>query len=71
MTAPACNTCFHHRLDAQDRDRCTRIQHRRGGLIQKRKDGFNCTFERDSVPEPQRVDGDKCGPTGIHWASKE
>ncbi len=66
--APPCQTCFHYNL-ADGMDRCRRHQHMRDGKISTMRPGFLCRFERDSIPEPQREEGDKCGPEGIHWRS--
>ena len=63
MTAPGqptCIACRHHGRygvgTASERLICTRAPHQP-----------SCPFERDSIPEPQRPSGDKCGPEGRHW----
>jgi len=48
--------------------RCLRVTTYRSGI----KDdpvgvGRSPDFERDSLAEPHRESGDKCGPTGLHW----
>ena len=57
---PTCLTCRHHGRygvgTAGERLICTRAPHQP-----------SCPFERDSIPEPQRPAGDKCGPDGQHW----
>ena len=74
MTFPNCETCGHSSLvqhaewDEHKRLRCMRTRTARDGtLMLHERVGSNPLFERDSLPEPQRVDGDKCGPKGIHW----
>lgn len=67
--APTCQTCFHYSL-IDDRPRCKRHQLLRDGRLQMQRKGWTVQFERDGIPEPQRAEGDKCGPDGIHWRSR-
>ncbi len=72
-----CATCHYHRnlyLQTVSRHdhRCFRphtIKGRAGTFTYR--DGVSCVRERDSIPEPQRVDGDRCGPDGKHWTMRE
>lgn len=77
---PRCPTCFHCALIdivGADHERCMRIMKGRNGEVLRtmidangRRVGTACKYERDSIPEPQRADGDRCGPDGIHWRSR-
>lgn len=70
-----CQTCHYHRrvwICERHDHRCFRphtIKGRAGRFTYG--DGVSCVRERDSLPEPQRVDGDKCGPEGKHWTMRE
>ena len=78
-----CATCHHgHEKTLLDADpvrtewRCYRVRTMRNkinperGVIHPGAWGSSCEFERDSLPEPQRESGDKCGPSGLHWEAR-
>lgn len=77
---PNCTTCHHHHIvampDGVEASRCFRIRtmvNKIGpekGIVHPGVYGSSCEFERDGLPEPQRVAGDKCGPPGKHWTEK-
>lgn len=69
MTAPLCRDCTHYAL-INGHDRCKRRQAMRSGRLLTIAGGFSCAFERDGIPEPQRADGDKCGPDGRHFVER-
>lgn len=72
MTEPSdrsCPKCFHYNLEGGF-DRCRRIQHMRDSKIRTMEHGFLCVFERHHDLDPQRADGDQCGPEGKHWVSR-
>lgn len=48
-------------------DRCMRPQTLRTGT---RRVNVSCVAETDSLPEPHRIDGDKCGAGRIHWSER-
>lgn len=71
---PTCETCGHAAViahaawDEHKRLRCFRVRTARDGTkMHPEGVGANPLFERDSLPEPQRVVDDKCGPDGRHW----
>lgn len=67
MTARTCSTCLYGKITPMGL-RCYRPRSfRMGGIDEAPRDGFNADHETDSLPEPQRADGDKCGPTRRHW----
>lgn len=73
---PSCLGCtFHMIRDIPRRgqiDRCNRPQTDvHGHVIPTGINGIDCGFETDSIPEPQRRIGDKCGPTRIHYKATE
>jgi hypothetical protein len=50
--------------------RCFRLRTMRGGNVEHPLGvGASCSFEADSLPEPQRVENDKCGHLRKHWLS--
>lgn len=51
---------WHRRGTTSERLICRRAPYQRTAV-----------FERDSIPEPQRKPGDKCGPEGRHWEAPE
>jgi len=72
-----CQSCGHfqkvyHSDWDGDRLRCMRDRTMRDGRV-IRADGVGASldFETDSVPEPQRAAGDKCGPERRHWVQRE
>jgi hypothetical protein len=55
----------------KERLRCMRDRTLRLGPVAKHLDvGSDIDRETDTVPEPHRVDGDKCGPTRRHFVAK-
>lgn len=74
MTSPPdCKDCFHHVLDETRgavHSRCTRHHKLKIGRLDMMANGWLCVFERDQIPEPQRIDGDKCSPEGIHFVRR-
>lgn len=67
---PDCNHCLHvRRFLSQDGTLlfCHRVVPAR---IQNGM-GRDVLVERDSIPEPQRPPGNKCGPEGIHFQQGE
>ena len=84
MTARTCETCHHGHLKTMTEAdpvrtewRCYRIRtmkDKRGpekGIVHPGAWGSSCIAERDLLPEPQRVAGDKCGPSGTHWDARK
>lgn len=75
-----CNTCYHaHTVNMPEgiqAMRCFRVRtmkDKRGpesGIIHPGVYGSSIIAERDHLPEPHRISGDKCGPSGIHWEAK-
>jgi hypothetical protein len=65
------------RVPRVDESRCFRIRtmvNKIGpekGVVHPGDYGSSCEFERDGVPEPQMVPGDKCGPAGKHWVAQK
>lgn len=72
--ARICQTCAHCTefvFAGRDHLGCLRPHHyRNGGVLRPPEGGFSTAFEVDSIPEPQRVDADKCGPERRHWVSR-
>lgn len=67
----SCEGCFHLRIvDVLGRknEMCDRLQTSRLG---KKRRGVGAVFETDSLPEPHRAEGDKCGPDRKHWRAKQ
>lgn len=55
-------------LENVHKDRCFRPRLLRGGeTLEASSQGFDALHERDGFPEPHRIKGDKCGPSGSHW----
>ncbi len=77
MTDRTCETCHHgHHIRVEDMGmqwRCFRTRTMRDktgpekGIIHPGVYGSSCIVERDCLPEPHRVPGDKCGVDGLHW----
>ena len=75
MTDRSCRTCKQSReffmadwKEPQHDLRCLRAGKTRAGETEDLdKIGRSCRFETDSLPEPQRGAGEKCGPARIHW----
>lgn len=71
-----CETCEHGDLVAHPtwpapQRRCMRTRTLRlGPPIKAEGVGVAVELETDSVPEPHRVAGDKCGPGRRHWKEK-
>jgi hypothetical protein len=83
MTARDCQSCHHcHKVTlhlatpVREELRCFRIRRHRDtrspgkGVVHPGVEGFPVWSERDVVPEPHRVPGDKCGPDGTHWMAR-
>jgi len=80
MTDRTCITCHHcHVVNMPERgeeQRCFRVRtmvNKIGpekGVIHPHGIGSSVVFERDSLPEPHRVAGDKCSVEGRHWLAK-
>lgn len=52
-------------------DRCFRPRTMKDGrIVECGMNGFDAATERDSIPEPQRKTGDKCGPAAQWWGSE-
>lgn len=72
-----CDTCDHaqmvYRHEWQgERLRCMRDRILRLGPIAKAMGvGTDVRAETDSIEEPHRVPGDKCGPERRHWRKRE
>lgn len=76
MTPPSCLGCtFHMIRNLPGRgpiDRCRRPQTDVHGYeVPLGQNGIDCGFETDSIPEPQRRSGDKCGADRIHYKPTE
>lgn len=71
-----CETCDHGRKVYRqewrgERLRCMRDRTLRlGPVIKHLEVGTDCNAETDTLSEPHRVDGDKCGPGRRHWKEK-
>lgn len=73
LTPRMCETCRHSAMvevRGVERLCCTRPQTMRDGKINIMGRGTSVIFERDFYPEPQRADGDKCGPDGRHFVER-
>ena len=80
MTARTCQTRHHGheiRIDDAMQWRCFRIRTMRDqrgtekGILHPGVYGSSCIVERDNIPEPHRVAGDKCGVSGVHWIARK
>lgn len=67
----SCAGCMYLRIDdvkGRSNEVCERVQTSRLG---NKRRGVGAVFETDHYPEPQRVEGDKCGPNRKHWRAKQ
>jgi hypothetical protein len=78
MTQRPCETCGHLQIvqhaawHETKRPRCMRLRTARDGSRMPHEGiGSDVGFERDSIPEAHRTEGDKCGPGGRNWTPKK
>lgn len=73
----SCTGCLYQKIVFmvswnEHRDRCYRPHTMIDGrVVDTGRDGTDCSFERDGVPVSQRMAGDKCGYSRIHFTARE